>query len=309
MQDVYITNASFKRIVANREVAKNYRFSDILVWRHNCGYCITEDESYIFAKWEVRDLLMYKVFCVDIKKGVNDFYNRLEVHDSWRFTQPEKTPCYHSDMNCSALHSSYKVVFIPEQIRNRALEKEKEKDRDAGQLIIDKYRQFWTELENEFEEKSNVWRSEHKYVEQFVTRINMRYKLDPPIKAIDVEERDNSGINDKEIDNRSAQEISDNILRLIEDLRQWASEEESRCRFFNRYAKYSWLGSTDGPIKNLWFGDDEGDVKITLIEVHRRKREIVEEIKKMYMRLYIPELRFDSSFLDSIGFRPCYTCC
>ena len=308
MREVYITNANFKKIVTSREVAKDYKFSDIIVWNHICGYCITEDESYIFAKWEARDLLMYKVFCVDLKKGATDFLKKIEVHDSWRRTQSEKAPCYHFDKNCLALHSPYNEVFIPDQIRDRALAKEKEEGREAGQLIINKYREFWVKLETEFETKSNEWRSEHNYVEQFVNRINMRYQLDPPIRTFEVEEHNNSGVNEKEIDNRSVQEISNNFLRLIEELRLWASEEENRCNFFNRYAKYSWLANNNKPIQNLWNGDDELCVKETLKEVHRRKKEIADEIKKMYMRLYIPELRFDASLLDSLGFKACNKC-
>lgn len=77
MQEVYITNANFKKIVTSHEVAKDYKFSDIIVWNHGCGYCITEEESYVFAKWEARDLLMYKVFCIDIEKGATDFYKKM----------------------------------------------------------------------------------------------------------------------------------------------------------------------------------------------------------------------------------------
>ena len=308
MQEVYITNANFKKIVTSHEVAKDYKFSDIIVWDHGCGYCITEEESYIFAKWEARDLLMYKVFCIDIKKGATDFYKKIEVHDSWRRTQSEKAPCYHFDKNCLALHSPYKEVFIPDQIRDRALAKVKKEGHEAGQLIINKYREFWVKLETEFEAKANEWRSEHNYVEQFVNRINIRYQLDPPIRTFEVEEHNNSGINEKEIDNRSVQEISDNVLRLIEGLRLWASEEENRCNYFNRYAKYSWLANKNRPIQNLRNGDDELRVKETLKEVHRRKGEITDEIKRMYMRLYIPELRFDASLLDSLGFKSCNKC-
>lgn len=310
MQEAYLTKASFKRIVSEREVGKDYRFMDTLVWNHNCGYVITEDQSWIFAKFEIRDLLMYKAFCVDIKEGVKNFYKKIEAHDSWRFIQKEQTPCYHSDADCMSMKSSYQGIIIPEQIRERAQKIAKDKSREAGQLVIDKYRQYWEELEREYKEKyGEDWRATRKYTEYFANRITMRYELDPPIRNIDVEERGNSGVNDEFVDNRSAQEISDSILERIEDLRKWASEDATRLLFFNRYAKLSWLGGSSRLIDNLWVGDNEDDVKKVLIEIHREKEEIIREMKELYMRLYIPDLRFDASFLESIGFRPCWNCC
>lgn len=309
MPDVFITKASFKRIVKEREVSNDYQFTDTIVWNHKCGYVITEEQSWIFTRWEIRDLLMYKAFCVDIKEGVKSFYKKVEVRDSWRYTQAEQAPCYHADKNCAAMHSPYRAIYIPIQIRIRAEEKAKKEGHDAGQLIIDKYREFWRGLENEFKEKyGDDWRTTREHTEQFANRVNMRYELDPPIRSFDVEEKGNSGINDELFDNRSAQEISDSILGKIESLRRWASEDNRKCMYFNRYAKLSWLGNSTRPISNLWTGDSESEVKKVLKDIHLMKKEIMDELRELYMRLYIPDLKFDASLLKSIGFRPCYKC-
>lgn len=308
MSEVYITKAIFKQIIKEGEVGNDYHFKDTLVWNHDCGYFITEKQSWIFISGtqEIHDLLKYKVICVDINKGIKTFYKKIEARDSWMFIQNEQTPCYHCNKDCESLKSSYLAIEIPYQIRENA-EIAKKNGHEAGQIFVDRYRQYWKKLEKEFLKKyGEDWRTSKKHTDYFTNNINMHFKFDPPIRDIAVSERDNSGIIDN-IDNRSAQEISDSILEKIKDLRKWATENPTRSLYFNKYAEMSQLEDFQNIIKNMWASDTNENEKIWG-EIEIMKEEIIREMKELYMRLFIPNLKFDAPLLDSIGFRPCHKC-
>ena len=204
------------------------------------------------------------------------------------------------------MQSTLSRIFIPEQIRDRA--KNAEEDcQGAGRKIIDEYRKYWRELEKEFESKyGDDWRTNEDRAQSFAYRINMHYKLNPPLKDFDIEERDNSGTTI--IDNRSAQEISDNILYIINELLKWANENPKRAEMFVHYASRSFLGNYSDDIYGLWTGDNQDDVKKLMRYIHQKKLLLMNEIKELYIRSWIPELKFEESFLKQLGLEPCWNC-
>ena len=301
--EVYITNANYKRVLREMSAEDDYPFTSIANWSHDCGYMISEDQSRVFVKRENTDSVFCVLFNVNMKEIVKSIYKKIVVHDSRRYSYGEQTPCYHGDIDCSSLYSSYLAYYIPEQIRCLAMDEERKNGLEAGCQIINEYRQFWQELEKEIIEKyeENPCLS-NDFNEYIANRINLRYKLDPPIRSIDIEERGNSGVNLKVLDNRSAKEISESILEKIEVLLQYVNRNSNL--FSSKYELFCFVRNPSNTIIDM----STMSVKKAIDEVLLQREEIVKELKELYMRLFIPELDFEKPLLLSLGFRPCYKC-
>ena len=300
--EVYITNANYKRVVKEMRAENDYHFTSIANWGHDCGYMILEDKSLVMVKRENTDSVFCVMFSVNMKDIVRSIYKKIEAHDSWSYSHAEQTPCYHGDKDCESLHSPYKAYYIPDPIQNLAIDEERENGLEAGSQIINEYRQLWKKLEKEFTEKNekNPCLS-NDFFEFMANRINLHYKLDPPIRSIDIKERGNSGALEV-MDNRSANEINESILEKIEVLLQYVNGNSNL--FPSKNELFCLVHNPTNTISEM----SAMGVKKVLDEIHRQKEEIVEELKELYMRLFIPELDFEKPLLLSLGFGPCKKC-
>lgn len=282
----YITNANFRRITREFDVPKdkNFSFDDIVIWESPNGNVVDKKHPYIFGWWEVNELLTFKEFCKDTKMAVEHFYRKIEKpQDSFKYIDPERRPAYHCDRNCEAMHSSLHRIEIPEIIRVQGKDK------------VQEFRTWWKNHESIREEKPDA----------FVAQLNLKFGTD--LRGYEVEDKSNSGVHDM-TDNRSVEEINQEIRTKFNDLYQWAKGEERRKKIFIKFKTVSFLGNSDKPIEADKGDFSEDEIKAVLREVHTRKREVVEELKRLYQRRYIPDLNFQSSLLESLGFVPCYTC-
>lgn len=280
----YITNANFRRITRELKAPrdKNFKFDDIIIWESPNGKVIDKNNPSIFGWWEVNDLLAFKEFCKDAKMAVNHFYRKIEKpQDSYRYIDAERCPAYHCDINCEAMHSSFHRIEIPEIIR------------EQGQEKVMEFRTWWKNHEALREEKPDA----------FVAQLNLVFHTD--LRDYEVEDRSNSGVHEMD-DNRSVEEINDNIRRLFYELLTWAKEDKDRLIIFLKYKRISFLWNRD--IYTELGKYSEYEIKEVLAVVHSRKEEIIEELKKLYQRRYIPELSFQTTLLENLGFVPCYTC-
>lgn len=283
---VYITNANFRRITRELETPKEkkFTFDDIVIWESPNGKTIDQNHPYIFGWWEVNNLLTFKEFCKNADMAVKHFYRKIEKpKDSFRYVDAERSPAYHKDINCTAMHSPLHRIEIPETIREQGIEKVKE------------FRAWWKEHEELRESKPDA----------FVAELNARFDTD--LRNYEVEDRGNSGVHDMD-DNRSVEEINDNIRRLFNELFAWAREDKDRLNIFLRFQQMSFLCDDKYSIQADLGKYSEDQVKEVLKIVHPKKEEIIEELKELYQRRYIPDLDFKSSLLENLGFVPCYTC-
>ena len=282
----YITNANFRRITREFDVPKdkNFSFNDIVIWESPNGKVVDKKNPYIFSWWEVNELLTFKEFCKDTKMAVEHFYRKIEKPlDSLKYVDPERCPAYHCDRNCEAMHSSLQRIEIPEEIREQGKDK------------VQEFRKWWKSNESIREEKPDA----------FVAKLNLAFGT--KLHGYEVEDKSNYGVHDM-TDNRSIKEINKEIRTKFNDLFKWAKDEERRKKIFVKFKFLSFLGDSDYPILIDTGNFTESEIKTVLRDVHSRKKEIVEELKKLYQRRYIPDLNFQTSLLENLGFVPCYTC-
>lgn len=298
---MYITEANFRRIIRRIETPKDFKFNDDLLWEFPNGkkFDLTKNGSplnLIFSYNERKELLTFKAACKGEIK-ISEFYKEIEEpKDTYRYIYPEKRPAYHSDRNCPALKSNFKPYVIPREIQ------------DQGKEKVEEFRQYWRDNENLREEKPEI----------FQKRINEHFKIEATIKSYEIEGRSNSGVH-RITDNRSVQEINENIFELYKEMMKFITLKDSpeidreivmrRLNICILFGYLSWISDTDKDIdedKLRTFTQEE--VKEVLGILQKYKKLIVRELETLYMRSYISDLDFDQKLLDSLGFIPCYVC-
>lgn len=283
---VYITNYNFKRITNGFEVPEdnNFKFDDTIIWTAPNGKSIDQNNpTALFAKWDINDLLLFKAFCKNTRLAVGTFYRKLEKpRDSFRYVQPEKSPSYHNNSNCERLHAEFEGTLIPQEIWDQGIEKVKE------------FRKWWNDHEQ--------LRMENP--EAFVARINLVFHTS--LKGFEVEKKNNSGV--KEFDNVTIEKINDSIFHKFNDLFSWAKEDKKRTDIFVRFAYLSYLGNTSKHIMNNPTSYSEMEIKEILKYIHPQKLDIIKDLKNLYLKTYNPELGFERTLLDELGFEPCAMC-
>lgn len=179
------------------------------------------------------------------------------------------------------MHSSFHRIEIPRVIR------------EQGQERVIEFRTWWKNNEELRENRPDA----------FVAQLDLVFHTD--LRDYEVEDRSNSGVHEMD-DNRSVEEVNDNIRRLFYELLTWAKEDMDRLNIFLQYMQRSFLWNR---VINTDLGKyTEYEIKDVLAVVHSKKGEIIEELKRLYQRRYIPELSFQASLLENLGFVPCYTC-
>lgn len=282
----YITNANFRRISRELDIPKDkeFTFDDIVIWESPKGRIIDKNNPYIFGWWEANKLLTFKVLCKNADLAVKHFYRKIDKpQDSYKYIDSEKSPAYHCDINCEALHSSFHRIEIPEVIREQGKEK------------VIEFRSWWKDHDSLLESNPNA----------FLAELNLVFHTD--LRDYEIEAKSNSGVHNLQ-DNRSVEEINNDIQSLFNELYSWAREDRDRKSIFIRFKQKSFLWQDDYSIYTDLGKYSEEEVKEVLKFVHSKKEAITEELKNLYQRRYIPDLDFQSSLLESLGFVPCYTC-
>ena len=284
---VYITNYNFHRIIRGFEIPKDkdFKFDDTIIWISPDGIVYDKDNpSKLFARWDVENLLLFKAFCKNTELATGQFYRVLpKPQDSLRFIQPEKAPCFHNNPNCSGLQAEFERITIPEEIREQGKDK------------VIEFRKWWNE--------HGALRAENP--KAFVMRINLVFHID--IKDYEVETISNSGV--KEIENISIESINETIIEKFKKLFSWVKEDQKRNEIFNQFAYLSYLGDSENPIIHNHTQYTEAEIKEVLKHVHPIKMGIIKDLKDYYIKTYNPELSFDKTLLENLGFEPCYRCC
>lgn len=291
---MYITKANFKRIFRELEVPKEFKFKDVVLWTMPNGMEIKGDWdsskshvfSAMFSQQEKNKLMAFKAFCKGDTGVINYIYNKVACPtDSLKYIQAEKKPVYHSDPNCLAMKSDYERVVIPNQII------------EQGKELVTEYRKFWKDNQDLRERDNSA----------FVATINAKFHLNPPIRDFDITTIPNSGT--QEIyDNRSVSEINDEITKTWNEFVIWLKEKHERIATCMEYGYLSWLGNSKEPIgKRICRGTEE-ELRAQLVIIDSFKQVLYKQLQELYIRQFIPDLDFDDSLLQSLGFEPCYIC-
>lgn len=302
---MYITKSNFKRIIRQIEIPEEFTFDDVVLWVNPKGVEYKADKyavfTKIFSKNEKKRLLAFKAICKGDKRLIKYVYNKIESPiDSYKYVQVEKSPSYHSDANCKAMKSDFQRVIIPEQIQNQGASK------------VWEFRKYWNDNEVLRERDINA----------FIAKVNLAFSLDPPIRGFNSEVISNSGVQTID-DNRSVNEINLAISDVWNEFTDWIKEDRLfRMLCCNELGYLSWISvrgnkvddvlpeeNANKIIKRVLRGvKSEQELYDVLQHIYEVKKQLMDMLQELYIRSYIPDLDFDDSLLESLGFEPCSVC-
>ncbi len=237
---------------------------------------------YFFSQYEKNNLLGLKELLSDPENFIREFYVPIENIDSFKYVFEGGKPAYHHNHNCSRLNSNFKNFEIPEAIRER------------GKDEVFKFRK---------------WFKENQYLldkpDVFVARVFSAFKIQVNPKAIDY---DNSGV--EIIENLNLEELENRIDNYISKAGQYFnSSNNEKKNVIRRFQKYTFLAYSENTIHNndTRFSDSAIKKFLKQYDIHF-KRPIKELLIEYYRVLHNPNLKFEGSLLEQLGFKPCNSC-
>lgn len=225
--------------------------------------------NFMFSYPELSLLQVYKEVC----KSHNDklvVYRKIEQkEDTDRFVWEGGAPAYHKTSTCHVLHSDFLNLEIPAEIQGQ------------GKQSITRYRTFVKQNSKLLKENES----------SFIDKLEARFMLKNRPKSIT---HQNSGSN--ECKNFNLEELKRTIDGVINSAQSYMKSDKE----------------TSGIIENKGYGTHK--VKEAKIEGHplhrwhQYKVELKHLLKEYYQVRFNPELKFERTLLDQVGFIACKHC-
>jgi hypothetical protein len=247
---------------------------------------------YFFNAMEHKKLLAFANLFKDAS-GFVEKYVKIVNEDSLQFVWEGGIPAYHKDSSCEKIHSDFRNVKIPDQIRK------------AGPVAVLEFREWFKQPD-----ENKLF---HNNPEAFVARMHLKFQrylpsIPEPIKY------DNSG--QEHVDNLNLEEVEQQIDKLLNSVAEFTRDSNAVTRkAIIKYDKYTYFASRDLPLpNNLPHPKDElgiSEEKLrSFLKGYEAKFKIpVTNLLKHYYRIrFNPELHFEGALLEQLGFRKCATC-
>lgn len=238
------------------------------------------DDLYELSLWmlsvpERRWLAAARMIYQSPEFYIENFYKKVEAgrrkDSDWVFLGG--APAYHLNGSCDKLLSDYRNFRIPVEIVHR------------GEAEKQKFREWFVENERFIDDPVI-----------FVNKMSANFFLKNPPR-IDEFRADNSGFTIEE--NPSLQKIQGQINKKIDAMK---SKMDGHRKLISEYGMKTYLLR-----KGELVIQDASDREI-LLAWHDSKESLKKDLKTYFKVKFNPDLEFQDTLLQSIGFRPCKSC-
>lgn len=271
----YITKSNSKKILRSLDLEKLDEIEEK----------VYKKDIYFFNKKERGFLKGIRELLRDAENFQLEYYEPIEVHDSYRFVYPEKQPAYHLYNTCPMLTADFNNFKIPVPIKEK------------GKEAINQFREWFPKNEPLLIEGKT---------EQFIYKLQANFPYVGEIKPESIE-YSNSGIEEKE--NIELSELEKKIDDILRQAGKFFRENKDKQNVIKRYQKMTFLAYIE---QDLYTNDsDLSDDKLKeFLQTYDKKfKQPVKDLLIEYYRvLYNPEMTFDGKLLDELGFNPCIKC-
>jgi hypothetical protein len=282
----FITKSNFVRI------AKKY--SPVIDNDNNNVY--TSDIPFL-SEVEKKGILTIKQFLINSKDNVIKFKANGHIEDTFSFVNEEaRFAKYHSHSNCKGLHSIYKDVEIPIEI------KYKNGSSTVDQAGVETFRTWFKQPEI-----TNLYNSDQK---KFIEKLQLKFNLRNPPKPIEI---GNDGFH--EMTNMSLSDITIEIEKFLSSIDSFynQSKDHKNVLVRNRFSTKTFLVTSkkyrDVSIENNNTGLSDKEVRIILTEFYNKvKRPILDLLTNYWILKLNSCLDFNKSLLEQLKFHPCKLC-
>lgn len=227
-----------------------------------------ESLSFILSTPELNLLHVYKRLCAHPKEALAA-YKKVNKKDTKQFVWEGGKPAFHFKSDCPRLNSEFTNITIPVEIQ------------DKGDLEISRFRDFVKEYRCLLEEDEV----------RFMHKLEARFLLKNPPKSIKYL---NSGV--QEFCNLNLLDLKYQIDSLLIKASKFRDSDEEISKLI------SVKGYGTHKVK------EAKDKSSPLYEWHAMKSELKDLLKQYYRVKFNPELKFDKTLLEQVGFQPCREC-
>lgn len=270
----YITVSNSKKIIRS---LNQVRLEEIEIE-------IYKNKISFFNDKEIGRLKGIREFLRDPDNFSTQYYEPLQVKDSFRYVYPEKNPSYHEDNTCPNLNSNFINVEIPFEIRER------------GEEEVKKFRN-WHET-NKLLYESDI----KKYIFKLQHHFLILREINP--QSIEFE---NSG--QEEIKNYDIKELENKIDSIISDASRYYWDNPDKQSVIRRFGKLTFLAYVNGDIYTNDSGLNDDELKTFLRQYDNNFKTPVKNLLIEYYRLlHNPDMTFEGRLLDKLNFKPCRAC-
>lgn len=273
----YLTKHNSLRIIASTEVKGNRPIEGE----------IYKKPIFFFNNLEKTKLLYLELLFRDPKEFLQYYYKKVRSADHFKYVYEGNQPAYHLITSCNRLNSDFINFPIPEKIKNSG-EEEIWRFRDT----FKKYRYL-------------LDRGEKLDIEKFCMHIKASFDIIIDPNSII---RSNSGIT--ELENLNLVEIETRIDKIISAAGKFFREcDDESKKALRRFQKHTYLANPKNVIPDNDINMLEDELRTFLGKYDADYKIPLKNALMDYYRVkYNPDLHFESSLLDQLGFKPCNNC-
>jgi len=269
----YITISNSRRIIAKQKIEPLYDIQES-IYKKNIYFFNKREEAILKG---IRELLR------DSNNFMVKYYNPIVVYDSFRYLYPESKPAYHKDSSCEMLNSNFHNIEVPIPIV------------DKGKEEVIKFREWY--------KKSNFKEDD---IKDYIYKLQIAFPYVGEINPRTIEHK-NSGIEVK--DNYSLEELEERIDELLRAAGAYFNNNPNLQSIIRRYQKWAFLGYVSGPINNNESNLNDHELKAFLRNYDEAyKKPVKDYLEEYYKVKFNPEMSFDNTLLNQLGFKPCGYC-
>ena len=225
--------------------------------------------TFLLSTPELNLLYAYKE-TISNPEHIFQAYKKWKPIDTKKYVWEGGTPAFHSTPECERLHSQYINLEIPPEIQSRD---------DAE---VEKFRRFVKANYALLEDNEPL----------FLKRLDARFVLRNPPKSV---KASNSGLTT--LRNFDLHELKKEIDNLINSAQVFMEKDHDTLNIIKNKGYGTHIVKeakiADHPL-NIW---------------HKYKTDLKGLLKQYFLVRFNPEMQFDKTLLEQIGFMPCSNCC
>ena len=246
---------------------------------------------------ERNGVLTIKQFLINSKDNLIQFKANGHIEDTYSFVNEEARHAkYHSDCNCKGLHSIYKDIEIPIEI------KYKDGSSTIDHSRVEEFRNWFKQTEI-----TNLY---HTNQERFIAKLELKFNLKNPPRPVEIGNGETH-----EMTNMSLSEITFEIEKILKSVDAFYNQSENHKNVLvtNRFSTKTFLVTSkrfrDLLIKNNFTALSDKEVRIILTEFYNNVKKPLLNLLTNYWILKLNSLLdFNKNLLEQLKFHPCKLC-
>jgi hypothetical protein len=231
-----------------------------------------------FSDYEIKYLLSFRMLYERPEKFF-ECYVKQNITDSLKYVFAEHIPAYHKSYSCTRLLSDFNNYKLPKEIINK------------GTIVVHQYRQYFMEV---FRDETDI--------QIALEKIRVKFDLSEDPKKISFK---NSGHSDHI--NIELYKLENEIDALIFKANQYYLSSPDIKYILDKYGKITFRHQEMIYFDKLF--KDERFIQTIITKLEDEYKKPLKILLKEYYRVkYNPELKFENTLLEQIGFVLCKSC-